>query len=269
MNTKKFFAGLFFVALVFLINTMGFARDQVIESTWSLQPLNIDGSDKDWQGATLMTEKKVKVNYAVMNDAEYIYVLFIFRDPQYLTNINQTGMTIYFNTEGKKKKNEGFNFIQKKATPEELIAYLKKQGQVLTDQQIQSIKSKPQYILFMAERIGKKDELSVVQSAQALQPGFKTGQKEKDIIFEFKVPLAHSEFSPEGIGIEPGQSLKIGFEWGGMTEELTKRLRDQGVNISEGGIDSGRTTGGAPSAASRRMPKKYDFWFDVQLAPNR
>jgi hypothetical protein len=268
MNTKKYFVGFFFVAFIFLMNTIGFAKDRVIESIWSLQPLNIDGSDEDWQGAALMTEKKVKVDYAVRNDASNMYVLFIFKDQKYLSNINQTGITMYFDSEGKKNKNKGFLFIQRKVGPDELIAYLEERGQSLSEQQIQSIKSKPQYVVFMAERL-KENKEKAVEAVEAMLPGFKVGRKENATIFEFRVPLAQLESSPDGRGIEPGQSLKIGFEWGGMTEELAKRLRDQGANISGGGIDSGRTTGGAPSAASRRMPKKYDFWFDVQLAQNR
>jgi hypothetical protein len=274
MIAKKILIHISLAAFILVITVAGFAREDLVQSKWAAQPLTIDGQDDDWSGVELTTEKKVKVDYAIRNDAENMYVLFIFNDPQYLSTINHTGITMYFNTEGKKKKDEGFHFIQKQVEPDELIAYLKRRGQVLTEQQIQSIKSKPGYVVFMAERLREDDEeIEAVSTTEALLPGFKISREDKNLIFEFRVPLVLSETSPEGIGAKPGESLKIGFEWGGMTKELAKKIQ-AGVDISEESragevIDSRRTTGGAPSSASRRMPKKYDFWCDVKLAQNQ
>jgi hypothetical protein len=275
MNAKRFLTHISFIAFILVITTSGFAKEDLVQSVWAAQPLSIDGQSNDWSGVELTTEKKVKVDYAVRNNAENLYVLFIFKDPEYLSTINYTGITLYFNTEGKKKKDEGFHFIRKQASPDELIAYLQTRGQDLSEQQIQSIKSKPGYVVYMAERLKKDEEegIKAGQAAEALLPGFKMGRQDKDIIFEFRVPLIQSEISPEGIGAKPGQSLKIGFEWGGMTKELAKRIQ-AGGDISQESragevIDSRRTSGGAPSSASRRMPKKYDFWCDVKLAQSQ
>lgn len=275
MNVKKVLIHISLAAFILVITIAGFAREDLVQSQWAAQPVTIDGQSDDWSGIELSTEKKVKVDYAFRNDAENMYVLFIFKDPEYLSTINHTGITMYFNREGKKGKDEGFHFIQKKVESDELIAYLKRRGQVLTEQQIQSIKSKPGYVVFMAERLTEDEEETVqaVSTSEALLPGFKIGRKDKAITFEFRVPLVQSEASPEGIGANPGESLKIGFEWGGMTKELAKRIQAGGDISGESRagevIDSRRDTGGAPSAASRRMPKKYDFWCDVKLAQSQ
>jgi hypothetical protein len=275
MIAKKTLIHISLIAFILVITVAGFGREDLVQSQWAVQPVTIDGQDNDWSGVELTSEKKVKVDYAVRNDAENMYVLFIFKDPAYLSTINHTGITMYFNTEGKKKKDEGFHFIQKQVGPEELIAYLKRRGQVLTEQQIQSIKSKPGYVVFMAERLTEDDEETVqaVSTSEAMVPGFKISRKDKTFTFEFRVPLVRSEASPEGIGVKPGESLKIGFEWGGMTKELAKKIQ-AGGDISEesragGVIDSRRTIGGAPTSASRNMPKKYDFWCDVKLAQSQ
>ncbi len=274
MNTTKLLYHISLAAFILIVTTAGFAGEDLVQSEWASQPLTIDGQGDDWSGVEFTTEKKVKVDYAVRNDAENMYVLFVFKDPEYLSTINYTGITMYFNTEGKKKKDEGFHFIQKQVGPDELIAYLEKRGQDLTEQQIQSIKSKPGYVVFMAERLKEDgEEGGGVQGPEALQPGFKLSRKDKTFTFEFRVPLVQSASSPEGIGAQPGQSLKLGFEWGGMTKELAKKIR-AGGDISEesragGVIDTRRTTGGAPRSVSRRMPKKYDFWCDVKLAESQ
>jgi len=259
-----------------IISASGFAKEELVESKWAAQPVTIDGLGDDWEGDVFVTEKKMKVDYAVRNDAQSMYVLFIFRDPEYLSTVNATGITLYYNTEGKKNKDHAFNFALRKVGPDELIAYLESRGEVLSEEQKQSIKTKPAYNVFMTDRVGKKDEeiSEKAQTADAQKPGFKISKKGSEFIYEFRVPLIKSETSPRGMGVEPGQTVKIGFEWGGMTKELAERLKNQGGGISQEGraagiIDTRSGTGGAPSGASKRMPKKYDFWFDVKLAENQ
>jgi len=276
MNAKRIFTYISLVILMLVITTTGFSKEKFVESKWTAQPPKIDGLDEDWSEVVLTSEKKVKVDYAVRNDAQNMYVLFIFKDPKFLSNINATGITLYFNTQGKKKKDYGLHFIKKQVTPEELIAYLEKQGEVLTEEQVQSIKSKPTYIVYMAEWVGKKGKKAseAAQIPGTLSADFKINGKGKEFIYEFRVPLAKSETALGGIGVEPGQSLKIGFEWGGMTEELRDRLKAQlgeGISRESGAgamIDSrGGTTGALKT--SRAMPKKHSFWVDVKLAQNQ
>ena len=261
--------------------TIGFSEEKIVESKWTVQPLTIDGLDDDWAEDEMTSEKKVDVHYAVRNDAQNMYVLFVFKDPKSLSSINATGITLYYNTEGKKKKDHAFHFIKKKVTGEELLAYLKERGEVLTEQQMQSIEPTNTYSVYMTERTGKKDKkISVAAPIPAiLNPGFKTSKKGDAFIYEFRIPIIRSETSPRGMDVKPGQKIKIGFEWGGMTEELMKRLAAQsgrgGGDVSTEGraqsvIDSRREGAtGAPGSASGRMPKKHSFWVDINLAQNQ
>ncbi len=276
MKTKRLLTHIPLFVFILIISASAFAKEELVESKWAAQPVTIDGLGDDWEGDAFTTEKKVKVDYAVRNDAQNMYVLFIFKDPEYLSTVNATGITLYYNTEGKKKKDHAFNFVQRKVGPDELIAYLESRGEVLSEEQKQSIKAKPAYTIFMTDRVGKKDEeiSERVQAADAQKAGFKISKKGSEFIYEFRVPLIKSETSPRGMGVEPGQTVKIGFEWGGMTKELAERLKNQGGGISQEGraggmIDTRSGTSGAPTGASRRMPKKYDFWFDVKLAENQ
>ena len=84
--------------------TAAVAKEKLVNSTWCAVPLRIDGTSNDWRGAALAFEKKVQADFTFMNDADYLYILFIFNDLRYLSSIDQTGMTVYFNVEGKKKK---------------------------------------------------------------------------------------------------------------------------------------------------------------------
>jgi hypothetical protein len=277
MKSKKLFIYTSLACLLLSFVSMGFSADKIVQSKWTAQPPVIDGLDDDWEGEEMMVEKKVKVDYAIRNDAQSMYVLFVFNDSKYLSSINATGITFYYNTEGKKKKDHAYNFIKKKVTGEELIAYLKKRGEVLSEEQMQSINPQQAYSIFMTERMGKKDkDIPPVSPVPGLvNPGFKISKKGDAFVYEFRIPLLRSDTSPRGMGVEPGQDLKIGFEWGGMTEALMKRLSEQsgGTGVSSEGRamnvpGSGRVTG-APGSASGRMPKKYSFWIDISLAQNQ
>lgn len=282
MIRKNAFMYVLFVVFLLNATTAGFSAEDIVQSTWAAMPPTIDGLDDDWQGGVMTADKKVKVNYAIRNDAQFMYVLFVFSDLKYLSNINATGLTLYYNTEGKKKKDHAFNFTMRKVSGEELIAYLKSRGEVLTEQQLQAVQPTNMYNVFMTERTGKKDkEITIAQPIPGvLNPGFKINKKGDALMYEFMIPMTKSENSPRGMGVEPGESLKIGFEWGGMTEALMKRLSagggggDASAEGRAGGvIDStrgGRSRGGSGGAPrTGRMPKKYSFWTDVKLAQNQ
>ena len=278
MNTKKFlgFALVAFFLLVFSIT--GFSKDNTVTSKWTVQPPIIDGLSDDWTGDVFSSEKKIDVHYAVRNDTQNMYVLLVFKDKKSLSSISGTGITLYYDIQGKKKKDYAHNFIKRQVTADELITYLGQQGQVLTEEKIQSIRAKDAYVVYLAEKAGKKnkDDTTAAPGPDAIMPGFKINTQDGAVIYEFKIPLLKSETSPEGIGIGPGQSLKLGFEWGGMSDEMRKQ-RDRAAagasgdvsreGLGRGAIDT-NSVGRAMPGATRdgAIPKKHSFWIDVKLA---
>ena len=71
---------------------------KVIQSAWAAMPLQIDGSNADWEGAEFTEYKATKVDYAFRNDAENLYALFIFKSPrEFMSSIRDTGMTVWLN----------------------------------------------------------------------------------------------------------------------------------------------------------------------------
>jgi hypothetical protein len=76
------------------------------------------------------------------------------------------------------------------------------------------------------------------------------------------------------VGIEPGKRVKVGFEWGGMTEEMRADVKrgsaalERTRNSSSDPADN-RAGAGVGSSVPMGLlsgPKKYSFWVDVQLA---
>lgn len=95
---------------------------------------------------------------------------------------------------------------------------------------------------------------------------------------EFRIPLAR-------IGVQPGQTVKLGFDWGGMTNQILRDMMagradqsvaaaDRGVSAEGGWRDSSgegggeiRGMGGGVGEMGRNPRyKKHAFWIDAKLA---
>jgi len=278
MKCQKVINNLFLCFAILALCVPGISKDKTVESTWAATPVKIDGSNNDWEGGTLTLEKKVKVDYAFRNDSENLYVLFIFKEPrEFMSTINYTGMTIWLNTEGKKKKNYGIKFQIKTVTADNYIALLEKMMGPMPEEKKKQVRSKPTYRVYHNEVIDKEGEVSLIATGTNA-PVFSSGGRGM-ITYEFRIPLKRGEGQPVGIGTEPGKTVKIGFEWGGLTEELKKmklaQQTERGTTGTSGGATRGaadlRRVGGSTGSMSsiRKGAKKYSFWADVKLAQNK
>jgi len=268
-------------ALIFSLFIPGFSKDKTFNSVWSSTQLMIDGAPLEWTEATLNNEKKVKVDYSFKNDGDYLYVLFRFNDPKYVSTLDMTGLTVYHNAEGKKKKDYGTVFKAQRVEAGAYIAFLEKSGRQLTDEDKTQIKAQKFILLNDNTVINKKVKKPEEFDNTGVKPAIFRGNKSKEnYILELAIPLAKPADMAPGIGTEPGKAIKIGFEWGGMTEEMRKQRLSQATarssnaragNMSSNPMSEGRAGGASGSISSirRYAPKKYSFWVDVKLAGNQ
>ena len=101
----------------------------------------MDASETEWQDVALNEEGQLEVNYAFKNDSKYLYVLFKFNSPQFLSTIQYGGMTMYLDGQGNKKKDYNIRFLRKQVTAEEFIVIMEKQRGTLSEED----KEKDQY----------------------------------------------------------------------------------------------------------------------------
>lgn len=268
MKKKIFGKILLLSCLILAVCFVGFSKEKGIKSLWTDSAPLIDGLDDEWADSSLNNEKKVKVSCAFKNDANNLYVLFVFEDPRYLSTIRGTGMTIWLNTEGKKKERYGINFKMKRVTAETLISTLEKHHGSLPEAEKERIMSNPQYFLYRGEVIDKKGQILTASAldGELEAPVFKSKQKQSMRIYEFQIPLRILEKLSSDQRIEPGKTVKVGFEWGGLTEAMrTARLKRLSKSESRGP----EPTSLGESTARQRTggdSQKYSFWVDVALA---
>jgi len=274
---NKIFARTFLLSLVLLaVCFVGFSKEKAVESIWVGSSLTIDGLDDDWVGDTLNFEKKFEVDYAFKNDAENLYVLFVFKDPLFLSTIKDTGITFWINTEGKKKKKYGITFKMRKVSAEDIISLLEKQKGPLSEDEKNNIRSKPNYIFYQGDVRDKKGNIltPTALGGELPMPIFRSQPKQKMTVYEFVMPLRILEKLSAKHKMEPGKTVKIGFEWGGLTERMIAqrmaRLEQAATRESKKATETiarkDLRSDGSLDTGLKKGTKKYSFWVDVELA---
>ncbi len=284
---KKNGAGIMLVAAVLMLTVVfaAYGKDRPVDSRWAASPLTIDGLPDDWEGDPFHMEKKVKAEYAFRNDSDTLFVFFKFNDVKYLSSIEITGMTLWVNTGGEKNKDAGIRFTKKRISADEYIALLEKQQGAVSDEQKESVRASAFYFISQAEAVDKKgNPLERQEDADAAKgAAFNVSVAQESVTYEFRVPLAILAGTGPDSAAKSGEAVSVGFEWGGLTEEMRKAymkgdtsMGGGAIGISEGGRGGGGAQGvgfdGAAPAdltALRKMTKKYSFWTEVLLAESQ
>lgn len=257
-----------------------------LESLWTATPLQIDGQLDEWPEASLQYNKDFEVRYAFKNDANFLYCVFVFDNPRYLSSLEQSGLTFWINPE-KERRTYGFRFYRKMVTSDQVIEQLEKNGTALTDQKKAEIKVKPRYLLYSCDVLDKKGAIIPHRPGTA-NGTYRVGRAQKRMVFEYAIPLALLTDPDQKPAFDAAKPFHLGFEWGGMTEEMKKQSLAQtgdenvqvdssasamavsgGVGERAEGAEAGGRSVSIEDGIRRRMPKKYDFWIDLKLGDKK
>ena len=286
MAKRRLFKTSLLVLMALAISAFCLGKDEVITSDWAATPPKIDGLSQDWEGVPLISQK-YGVKLGFRNDEKYFYVLFVFTDLKYLSTGELTGMTLYFNTQSEQKKGRAINFRKIQLTADQFIAWMEKNKGPMSEEEKKKIKAHDAYWLFHSGII-KKDTEEIVtaeENARITPAVFRMVREQKTFTYELAIPLERATELAPGIGTKPGESLTVGFEWGGWTKDLKQlvasrmgaagsRARDEkaDVDVTREGADPqdvrGMSWSDRPELAAMRksQPKKYLFWVNVKLA---
>ena len=293
MEKKRIFNILLIAVVMVALAATGFAKDEPVNSRWTASPASVDGMNTEWGDIPMNTFKKTKVEYAFMNGQDHLFILFVFKDPNFLSSINWTGLTVWISPQGKKNKDLGINFIKKQITADDYIAILENQvGQPMPEDKKEQIRQNKAYYLFDQRLINKKasDYDKDAEMPKYKGAAFRNNVLQKAVLYECAISLSRlAEVAPE-IGAEPGKGLSLNFEWGGATKEyrealaagLAQQQTSARADEATGGLADERSGGGlgdmdperASSSQARlrrqlQRVKQYDFWVDLNLAQNK
>jgi hypothetical protein len=272
--------------------------DEKIQSTWQSAPLTVDGVAQEWDSSEPIIDEGSNVQYALRNDGRNLYIIMVFRSPERgartrifpKSTLDYTGMKIYFTAGTKKSKDYGILFQKKEYTAEALIANREKRGQALSEAEKAEIRKKPTHIVYTEEVIKpKKDAAAGSGAVESDQPMYRQIDKGPLTVCEFRIPLNRVN-ALGGIDAKPGQEIMLGFEWGGMTQQILRDMmagrsdssvsaRDSGSAMQAGladsmaGGDAGgeiRGMGGGVGEMGRNPRyQKHAFWISAKLAAEK
>jgi hypothetical protein len=77
---------------------------------WQAQPINIDGSNKDWPSPYPEYDDKAMLGYAVSNDKDNIYITVETGDPATQLKILREGLTVWIDKTGNKDEVMAINY---------------------------------------------------------------------------------------------------------------------------------------------------------------
>jgi hypothetical protein len=248
------------------------SAQDIIKSEWAVAPLNIDGVDTDWAETVFSPQKKVQADFAFRNDGKDLYLIMVFKEPKFLSSIDATGIKIFFNAEGKKKKDRGLRFFKKMVKPDEFIASLENKGQIISEEEKAKLRTQRALTVYDYELLIKEKARTTSAPQTGTDaidlPKYRFKKTAMGTVYEFRIPLAIDDAHPAGLGVEPGKTVKIGFEWGGLTEEMRaarlKQSAGDNSGIAADATDMDHYVVG--SWGNSGPPPTYNFWIDIQLA---
>ncbi len=262
-----------------------------MKSTWTDKPITVDGNFDDWSGKPLSFFDDQEVTLGFCNDSDNLYIHFRTRNRQTAAMVRMTGLTVYFDTNGKKKKDFYLKFNDGPKREDRMGRGMEMRERPGSDSASATqregdrmrpggFNSEPVLMCYVKDVIVEK--IIPMDGEQGPSAAYK---KEGEFYsYEMSVPLKESGLRDYGLGLTPGQPVMIGLHWGGQPERPEGgehggfRMGGGGVDMpggggmpgggmtGGGGFDDERPGGGRPGGQHRETPKEQEVWIKVLTA---
>jgi hypothetical protein len=265
-------------AMCILATSLAGCKNQIaLTSKWCDQGMDFGASSDEWGPATIYAEKE-KVSLTLLNDGDYVYIRLNTRDRGIQSQLLMAGLTVWFNSDGSKRKTIGIRFP------------LGMHGNVppaMARQGTRDVKAIERMTEEMNEiEILGPDKESVnrtfLVAAAASGINAKIGLVKGNLIYKLKFPLVKKDEFPYAVGINSeeiatSKVIGVGFETPKINRgEMRKNMGgEEPPGMPPGGTPpegSGMlpSSGERPAAGERMphggMPEPLNLWTKVTLA---
>lgn len=219
-------------------------KTQEVPNHWSTLPIQVDGKMTEWTGIPTTYFKDQGAVLGLCNDSENLYIHFRFTNPTWAQAIRMTGLTLWIDANGKKDKDMGIRFHGGPSLTELMAArgggrldnLPQEQKQRLLEREAQTA---DKFIFF--DNSYYVEASIPIDGSKGPAAGYDTSMGFYS--YEFSVPLKESAVQFYGLGVQPGQTICLGAEWGDM-----------------------RVGRGGRSGSGKELPEKQEVWVKTQLA---
>jgi hypothetical protein len=219
-----------------------------VTSRWSAAGIKVDGLRGDWPNGAVGFLKDPEASVGVCNDSQNLYVVLAFRNEDWARVVRMSGLTLWLDNQGKKKKEFMLKFTSgpgrdqmKGGNPPDSATVMRQRPDMESETggMPGGRKAETTLVCYQKDRIAEKQiPLSGGEgpaAAFALDQGM--------YVYEFKIPLHESEVRNYGVAPISGKPFSIGLIWGEM--DRTKMRRPEGGG-GMGGDMGGGFPGGGP-----------------------
>lgn len=264
----------------------GCGSEQLV-TQWSVDSVAVDGKMTEWVESPLTRLKDTGMRMALRNDDETMYVLLCCTDVASVRSIQTSGITVWLDASGKKKKEFGIRFrggpsmedlvasglVSKDDMPQGMASGTDASsggalsGGMTPSGQAEGISPPPHSDEQSQEQslprvdgraelafVDKKNNKTTIIAAEGKDgPAAKCGAMKGLCLYEFSIPLGSDDSTdvvfPAGLGAKMG----VGFAWGGAPEG--QRSSDGGRGGGGEGMGPGGGSGGGfPRGGERGGP---------------
>ena len=220
---------LYTAGLALLLAGTAMAQVPAASSRRAAAPVKADGAIGDWGGAASFRDARSGVEFSFQNDGERLWILAVVKDAKALESLDSTGLTVLAGPAGRKKPVRGVLFLVRALPPESYIYWRESQGRSLTEADKRAIREGGPREDTFAFAVGARGSVHgpLRRLSEAEPPGFGFSGGPEGAVYEFEIPLASPDLVPGGLGVRPGESLRLAFEWGGAARKVlgTKSAR--------------------------------------------
>jgi hypothetical protein len=240
--------------------------------------VKIDGRTDDWTPLALSRDARSGAEYAFRNDGRNLYVLFIVKEPKARESLESTGLLLLAGKARAKKLDRGVLFLKRPFPAETYILWQESQGAFLTEPEKAKLRDTPQHDLCLTFAVGARRSVSgpLRRLQDSEPPKFAVAEGPDGTIYELEVPLAAPAHVPGGLGLSPGETVRVAFEWGGASRDVLGTKAGRETPPAEKGGLAGVATPAQEflnmfDALSRptMRTKEYSFTVDVMLVIGR
>jgi hypothetical protein len=264
---------------------MGGCKNTEVQSHWSAEPVKVDGEMTEWTSGSTVYFEDSGVQLGLRNDSQNLYILFRFSNQAWARAIRMGGLTLWLDNSGKKKKDIGIRY---NGGPSLSDSEMQKPGMAGEGGFLDSLTPEQKERFMQRQKKEMADQLKVIYKKSGQEifiptngssgPAVSFGSPQGIYTYEFSIPLEKSDVSHYGIGAQPGQTICLGLEWGGMSESDSKRMGEERGGGPPGGMGGGppgggggMPPGGGPPGGGRSRPgvqalEKQEIWVKTLLA---
>jgi hypothetical protein len=229
----------------------------------------IDGRSDDWAGHLFIVEE-AGITLGFLNDKDNLYVCLRADEISTRGQIMRSGLIVWFDPNGGKKKDLGIKFPIGMPPDERPMPG----GDFGEEEEEPGLRRPGEENLRAMEIIrSDKDEPEKIEVAEAKGIEVKVLPSRAGLVYELRIPLIPTGEMPIAVGAEPGKTIGIGFETGkfeftGIPRRSGRMPGTGGMPPMGGGMGRGGMGGMGRVGGGRgfEMPEDIKIWATVKLS---